>query len=207
MPLKLLTAPKSEPLTLDEAKLHLRVDYTEDDELIAGLIAAARAAAETETQRQLVTATWRYLADSFPGPSLVGVPYGTTYSHPGHAILLPKSPVQSVTQITYLDMQGVRQVLPAETYTVPDDQDLTRITPVFGRIWPPCLPQIGCIQVDFVAGYGGYADVPAAIKSWMKLLVGAMYENRELATIVQRGSVLEMPFSGSLLDPYRVSRL
>jgi uncharacterized phiE125 gp8 family phage protein len=207
MPLKLLSAPVEEPLRLAEAKQHLRIDYDDDDDLIMGLIGAARACAETETQRQLVTATWRYLADSFPGPSLTGVPWGTTYSHPAHAILLSKSPVQSVTQITYLDMAGVRQVLSPAVYTVPDDDDLTRITPVFGQIWPPCLPQIGCVQVDFVAGYGTADDVPQGLKSWMKLLVGAMHENRELATTVQRGAVVEMPWAGSLLDPFRVVRL
>ena len=207
MPLKLLSAPVEEPLCLDDVKKHLRVDYDDDDDLIQGLIGGARSAAEVETQRQLVTCTWRLIMDQFPGPSLMGIPYGQPYTIPGHAICLPKSPVQSVTQITYLDMAGVQQTLDPSTYTAPDDQDMTRITPIFGRIWPPTLPQMGAVQVDFIAGYGTHADVPQGIKAWMKLMVGAMYENREIATTVQRGNVVEMPWAGGLLDPFRVPRL
>ena len=58
-------------MTLWEAKLHLRVDFDEDDTLIASLITAARQAAETLTGRQFVTARWKMVLDSFPGPSLM----------------------------------------------------------------------------------------------------------------------------------------
>ena len=90
MSLQLVTAPTEEPVSLVEAKLHLRVDFSEDDLLITALIAAARQAAETLTGRQLVTARWKYILDSFPGPSLMGVPAGKTFTLPGHAILIPK---------------------------------------------------------------------------------------------------------------------
>jgi uncharacterized phiE125 gp8 family phage protein len=67
MPLQLVTAPAGEPITLLEAKQHLRVDVDDDDALIGSLITAARQAAETLTGRQLMTARWRLVLDAFPG--------------------------------------------------------------------------------------------------------------------------------------------
>ena len=46
MALKLVTAPAMEPMSLDEAKTYLRVEHNDEDEFIAGLIVAARQAAE-----------------------------------------------------------------------------------------------------------------------------------------------------------------
>ena len=66
MPSVLVTAPAAEPLTLAEAKLHLRVDDTADDALIGALITAARQHAEHDTRRALVTQTWKLALDASP---------------------------------------------------------------------------------------------------------------------------------------------
>ena len=50
--------PAGEPLTLAEAKLHLRVDLNDDDALIAALISAAREQVEFLTGQRLITQTW-----------------------------------------------------------------------------------------------------------------------------------------------------
>ena len=42
MPLQLVTPPSEEPVSLWEAKLHLRVDFDEDDMLIASLITGSK---------------------------------------------------------------------------------------------------------------------------------------------------------------------
>ena len=97
------------------------------------------------TRRQIVTARWKLVLDSFPGPSLMGVPAGEPFSLPGHAILLPKSPLQAVQSIQYLDMSGAWQTMPATDYTVDAVCEPARITPVFGKIWPISLPQIGAV--------------------------------------------------------------
>ena len=192
-------------MSLWEAKLHLRVDFDEDDTLIASLITAARQAAETLTGRQFVTARWKMVLDSFPGPSLMGVPAGQSFSLPGHAVLLPKCPVQSVIAINYLDMGGALQTMPASSYTVDAACEPARITPVFGQIWPPTLPQIGSVGVIFDAGYGSASDVPAGIKSWIKLRVGSLYSHREEMATLSRGRIDPLPFVDGLLDGYRVS--
>jgi uncharacterized phiE125 gp8 family phage protein len=204
MPMQLITPPAGEPVSLAEAKLHLRVDFDDDDSLIQVLISAARQAAETLTNRQLVTARWRMVLDSFPGPSLMGVPAGQTFTLPGHAVLLPKSPVQSVVEIRYLDMAGAWQVMPAANYTVDSVCEPARITPVFGQIWPIALPQIGAVSVIFDAGYGDASTVPEGIKTWIKLRLGSLYVHREEVASMTRGRIDPLPFIDGLLDPYKV---
>lgn len=204
MPLQLLTPPAAEPVSLAEAKGHLRVDFNDEDALITSLIAAARQAAETITGRQLVTARWKLVLDSFPGPSRMGVPAGLPFSLPGHAILLHKCPVQSVFAIQYLDMAGSTQTMPPEEYAVDTACEPARITPVFGRIWPITLPQIGAVSVTFDAGYGPAASVPEGLKSWIKLRVGSLYAHREEVALLTRGSIAPLPFIDGLLDPYQV---
>jgi uncharacterized phiE125 gp8 family phage protein len=202
--MQLITPPAAEPVSLAEAKLHLRVDFDDDDALIQALISAARQAAEMLIQRQLVTARWRMVLDSFPGPSLMGVPAGQTFTLPGHAILLTKSPVASVVEICYLDLAGVSQFMPSAHYTVDKACEPARITPVFGQIWPVALPQIGAVSVTFDAGYGSAADVPEGLKSWIKLRLGSLYAHREEVASMARGRIDPLPFVDGLLDPYKV---
>ena len=188
MPLQLVTPPAEEPVSLVDAKLHLRVDFDEDDTLIASLISAARQAAETLTGRQFGTARWKLVLDGFPRG----------------AIALAKCPVQSVVAINYQDMNSSMQTMPASTYTVDTACEPARITPVFGQVWPPSLPQIGAVSVTFDAGYGAASEVPEGIKSWIKLRVGSLYTHREEMAVLSRGRIDPLPFVQGLLDPYRV---
>ena len=207
MPMQLITPPAGEPVSLAQAKLHLRIDFNEDDELIQALISAARQAAETITNRQFITARWKLVMDSFPGPSLMGVPAGQPFTLPGHAILIQKTPVLSVVSIYYLDMTGAIQTMPSSNYTGDTSSEPARITPVFGQIWPICLPQIGAVSVTFDAGYGTAAQVPEGIKIWIKLRVGSLYAHREEVAALSRGRIDSLPFIDGLLDPYKVAFL
>lgn len=210
MPLQLVTPPAEEPVSLADAKLHLRVDISDDDALITALISAARQAAEMLTGRQIATARWKLVLDSFPGPSLMASfassRAGDPFSLPGYAILLPKSPLASVVSIQYLDMSGSWQTMPATDYTVDAACEPARITPVFGKIWPISLPQIGAVAVTFDAGYGSAASVPEGIKAWMKLRIDSLYNHRG-ETAVVTGRLEPMPYVDRLLDPFRVVML
>jgi uncharacterized phiE125 gp8 family phage protein len=167
MPLQLVTPPAEEPVSLAEAKQHLRVDGGDDDLLIGSLITAARQAAETKTDRQLITARWKLVLDAFPGPSLMQSATGASFSLPGHAILLAKCPVQSVVSIEYMDMNGATQVMPASDYVLDAACEPARLTPVFGKSWPPTLPQMGAVSVTH-----GEKRVRRAIDSLRKLRIG-----------------------------------
>ena len=205
MPLQLVTPPAGEPVTLLEAKQHLRVDVDDDDALIGSLIAAARQAAETITGRQLMTARWKLVLDAFPGATFAHAGTGATFSLPAHAVLLAKCPVQSVLSIEYLDMNGTLQTMHAEDYVLDAACEPARLSPAFGKSWPPTLPQIGAITVTFDAGYGLASAVPEGIKSWIKLRVGSLYGHREEVSVLTRGRIDPLPFVDGLLDGYRVS--
>lgn len=205
MPLIQTAQPAIEPVLPADVRLFCRIDSTAEDTLLTLLISAARRYAEMYTARSFVTQGWRLVLDSFPGPSQVGVPYGVPYSLPGHAILLERSPLQTLASVKYTAMDGSLQTMPATDYVVDASGALPRITPVFGKIWPIPLPQIGAVQVDYTAGYGPAAtDVPEGLRHWIMLRAATLYENREEVAILNRGKVEPLPFVDGLLDPYRV---
>lgn len=204
MPLQLLTPPAQEPVSLAEAKLHLRVDFSDDDALIGALITAARQAAETITGRQLITARWKYILDGFPAGCSGSGSTALAFSLPGHAILIPKPPVQSIQGIDYIDANASAQVMPSTDYVADLACEPARITPVFGKTWPHALPQIGSVSVTFDAGYGGAAAVPEGIKRWMLLRVGSLYQHREEVAAMSKGSIASLPFVDGLLDGFRM---
>lgn len=192
MGLTLVTPPAEEPVTLDEAKLHCRVDagITEHDALLSALIVAAREQVESETGRALVSQTWRLTLDCFPPLPIV----------------LPRAPLVSVDSISYLDTSGDSQTLNPAAYRVVTDEVLGKVVPVFGGQWPAARRTEGAVTVKFVAGYGEAQDVPQAIKQWILLAVGGWYGQREA---IVAGQVAELPrgYWRALLDPYRIVRV
>ncbi|MEI7957349.1 MAG: hypothetical protein WCJ66_19465, partial [Verrucomicrobiota bacterium] len=118
MPLHLLTPPGAEPISLAEALLHIKQDSGVDDAHVLATVTAARKSAENRTWRQLISARYKQVLDSFPGVGQFGVPWGRTFGIPGNAILLERAPVLAVESIQYLDMAGVLQTVDPASYTV-----------------------------------------------------------------------------------------
>jgi uncharacterized phiE125 gp8 family phage protein len=173
----LTTPPAAEPLTLADAKLHLRIETgdTAEDALVTSAVQAAREYAEEATGRALVTQGWTLTLDAFPAR--------------GGVIALERAPVQSVTSVTYLDAAGVSQTLTAGTdYVVDTASQPARVALAPDASWPSTQSgRINAVTVVFVAGYGVAADVPEILKGAMKLHVGDMHEHREetlIGTIV-----------------------
>ena len=204
---QVITPPASEPLSIAEAKLQIRVETvdTYDDALITDLIVAVRQYAEQECDRSLITQTVKYTLDSLPGSlGYAQQGWGQDFSIPGNAIVMTKGPHQSITSITYLDTGGVTQTIAPSTYIADLSGPAARITPVFGQIWPIPQFQIASVAVTFVAGYGAAAAVPSGIKRWMLLRIAAMYENREEIVVGRGITANPLSFADSLLDPFRV---
>jgi len=153
MPLKLVSAPTIQPLHVNDVRQHVKQDIEDDDNLISLYLGAAVEFAQMQTQRQAVAARYQFILDAFPGPSLMGVPHGKAFGMPVHAILIPRTPLVQVISIEYTAMDGTTQVMPSTDYTIDINCDPPRITPVFGKIWPIPLPQIGSVRVNFIAGY------------------------------------------------------
>lgn len=184
--LKLITAPTIEPVTLAEARLHLNVTAPEDDTLIAELIRVAREQAEKELQRQLCQATWDYYLDDWPGDE----------------IQVPKPPLSSVTSVKYYDENGAQQTLSSTYYNVDTVSEPGRIWLAYGYTWPNLQTQYpAAVVIRFVAGVQTAVEVPASVRSWILLQVGALYEHREAFSTDVAGRHRFVP---ALLDDARV---
>lgn len=184
---QLVTAPTTEPLTTSDVKLHLRVDGSTEDALIAMYAKAARMAVEEQCWISLFTQTWDYFLDAWPATN---------------EIELPRPPLQSVTTVTYRDSAGVSHTLAAANYRVDTSGLLGRIVLKYGVEWPTETLDTGSpIAVRFMAGYASTATVPDMAKAAILLLTGEMYQNREAAGTPQ---ILEIPAIQRMLNLNKV---
>jgi uncharacterized phiE125 gp8 family phage protein len=166
MALTVVTPPEIEPVSLADAKSHLRVDSTTEAADISALVAVARDYCERIQNRAYITQTLRLTLDRFP-----------LY---GGAIHLPRAPLQSVTELTYIDTTGVTRTLDDSLYRVDSESEPARITPAYGTSWPLTLDVTNALSVGYVAGSGNAErDVPAYARHAILLLVGHWYANRE----------------------------
>lgn len=192
MALILTTPPTTEPVTLSEAKLALRVDIDDDDTLIEFYISVARRWVEEVCRPRLalVTQTWKYVADEFPSSD---------------TLELKVYPLISVTSVTYTDEAGVITTIPSTDYVVDAISEPGRIRLKSTASWPSVTLQVlNGFQVVFVAGYGGSgSSVPHELRQVILLLVAHQYENREPLVITgAMPKALEFSIM-ALLGPWR----
>lgn len=191
MAVTVVNVPATEPISLVEAKAHLRIDAADEDTVIMSLITVARQVAENYTNRALITQTLELTLDGFPAD--------------GGIIEVPRPRLQAVSTVTYADENGVTQTLAATEYQVDAKSEPGRIAPAFGKTWPSTRDQFNAATIRYTAGYGDATAVPEAIKASLKLLVAHLFENREPVNI---GNIVnELPFAvEALLNTERVLR-
>lgn len=183
MGLILVEAPAVEPVTLEEAKLHMKVDTTEDDALISVLIAAARKVAEEYTRRAFITQTWEYSIDSLE-----------LYTR------LPRPPVQLIESVT-VDGEAIS----------PENYELIQPDMLLAKVPMRAIKPRGVV-VRYKAGYGSNSsDVPQPIRQAILMLAAHMYENREgqaPEAKYEAQAESRLPSTvAALLQPYRVMML
>jgi hypothetical protein len=189
--LQLVSAPESEPGSLEEAKTHLRVDFPDDDGYILALISAAREVVEGKLRRAVFQQTYELSLDQFPYPTgtLTRSPeQRENYLFPSvyfadYAIDLPRSKVTSVDSIIFQGISGETVTLTEDQYTIDLNSEPARIVPADGGTWPYINSYSpGSITITFKAGLWDDNSVPASIKHAILLLVGHWYANREAVT-------------------------
>lgn len=190
MRVKLVTDPAVEPVTLAEAKYQIRVDVTDEDYYISGLITAVRKDVEAYLNRALITQTFDFYMNAWPSKSYIKI---------------PMPPLQSVTSITYTDKDGISAVFASSNYIVDTASEPGQIFLKYDKSWPAVdLQVINGLVIRFVAGYGLAANVPENIKQAMLLYIGTFFENREDAIV---GNVTQQPLIGgaeALLAKFRI---
>lgn len=191
--LTIYSEPAIEPVSIADAKDHLRVSGNDEDAYISSLITAARQQVENTCGRALITQTWDMWVDQFP--------YSMDY------VDIPKAPLQSVTSITYVDTAGATQTLSSSVYTVDSDSIPGRVYLAYNQTWPDVRSQRKAVKIRYVAGYGPTKeDVPLPIRHAMLLLIAHFYENREPINIGNTVTPIPLAFE-SLLMPYRLAYL
>ncbi len=178
----------TEPVSVEDAKTHLRVDSDVDTAYIGTLVSSTRRWAERFTRRAFNTQTWTVTFDRFPTGD----------------ILLPFPPLQSVSSITYVDNNGDTQTWSDSEYGVNTASLPGRVQLGYSESYPDTRSQPNAVTVTLVAGYGDAdTDVPDDIRHALKILVAHFYEQREL--VITGTIVAKVPQSAmSLLWSYRV---
>ena len=181
---KVTSDPAAEPITTTEAKLDLKIDTTDEDDLLTIFIQAAREAVENRTGRSLITQTRVIKMDYFPMDD---------------TIRLPNGPVISVTHVKYYDETDTLVTLSTDDYWVDTDSDIARI--VVENYWPAIYDKPNAVVITYSAGYGPLkTDVPAPLRKAILLILGHLYENRQ--AVVVSGSptgVIEIPMGAEYL--------
>lgn len=167
MALVLTSLPAAEPLTLAEAKAHLRLDGSGEDALVASLILTARLHLERLLARAFISQGWTLWLDRWPAPT---------------AVLLPIAPVLGIDAVRIYAADDSAETVPAEDYQLDGQGVPPRL--VARVAWPsPTRPANG-VEIVFTAGYGTAAtDVPQPLRHAMLLLAAHWYEHRELVEV------------------------
>ena len=197
----LKTAPVAEPISLDEAKRHLRIDIdeTDHDDYLHDLIVVAREQVEMITWRKLVTQTWYAYLQRWPSGNYIELPFGKLQS------VTPET-IDGVSGIKYIDSDGDEYAWTSAEYIVGTDYQRGRITLVDGYTWPnETLYPSNPIEIVFICGYGLATSVPPQIKQAMKMIMSELFENRETSLIGV--SFQEMDTVNNLLSNFRLNEL
>ena len=175
------------PVSLAEAKMHLRVDAADEDGLIAGLIAAATAHLDGWAGvlgRCLCEQTWRQDFDRF-----------------ARVLRLPLGPVASIASVTWRNAAGQVATVAGANYLLRHDAAGSYLRFRDDFDFPTDLHCTAAVIATSVCGTSP-EDTPAPIKAAMLLLVGHWYRKRE--DVVTGTIATQLPASVSaLIAPYR----
>lgn len=188
----LLAGPSVEPITLTEAKSHLRVDSDAEDTLIQSLIMASRLHIEAALDLALITQSWRLRLDTWPR---------------SRTLALPLRPVQELIAVKVHADDDTIDTLDADDFILDGSPNPARLV-WRGTGTAPVSPlSANGIEIDLVAGYGDApSDVPQPIRQALLLLVAHWYENREPVEIGATATIIPGSVS-ALLSLYRRRRL
>jgi len=184
----LTTPPAVEPVSLTEAKAHLRIGHADEDAMITRLIIAARRHFEAHTGLGLISQGWSYFRDDWPEDGVIE---------------LPLSPVIAVTQVkTWSEDDEAATIDPAHYYSDHISHP-PRLLLRGSRVWARPGRIGNGIEIILTVGFGAAAsDVPAELRQAILDLVAHWHS--------QRGDVAEtgLPLTvATVIERFREKRL
>lgn len=203
---KVLVHPTVEPVSLEEARLHLRLDAYDspaahpDDPIVESLITAARQWAEEFCERSIAQATLELALDTWP--------VSPDYPARPQPVYLPRAPLQEILSVVYIDAAGVQRDL--TDYQLDDYDEPPRLMPAAGSSWPSTQDKrLNAVRIRYRAGHtlpGDSPDthpLPKPIKQAILLILGHLYEHREDSAPVR---LEQIPLGAqTLLRKYRLA--
>ncbi len=202
----------AEPVTLGEAKQWSRVEFSDDDLLIADIIQGTREWCEgPELKRALLLQGRTYYSMGFPwsggyynrlirsmGPNPWWLPTAQGI------IMLPYPSLQRIISIKYIDpgSGSLLTIDPSMYISGVANATPGRVQPQYGKVWPLPRPEIDAVRIEYAVGYGPAAsDVPGAVKLALRSMIAATYENRES---YMEGTLTVTPMAQRFMDTEKV---
>jgi len=182
---KLITPPAVTPVTLAEAKAHLKVTDTSEDAEIILWIEAATCIAEVFLNRQLVTQTWALFLDRFNIHSFhrhhSNHGFHNSFFHGG--IVLKKRPFDTLTKVAFYPIDwnksDARTDFDITKFFVPvatQGRD-THIDLFDDETFPDTFNVQQAVLIEFTAGQA-VTDINRAIKQAILIMVAFQRANR-----------------------------
>ena len=181
--LKRLTTPTDMAITLDEARLFLRVEYTDDDELITSMVKGATVVAQAFINQQITECQYALALSSFQK----------------EVSLL--SPVKTIDSVKYYDTTNTLQTLDGSNYYLMDFGLPNKLIFTEG-VSLDTYNRPDAIQITFTSGM---TTVPSDIIQWVRIRIASMYQFREQFVVDQRQvSQIDDKYLNSFLYNHKV---
>jgi uncharacterized phiE125 gp8 family phage protein len=188
MPAILVTPPAGEPISLAEAKAHLRITHNEEDALLGALIQSARRVAEARTGLLFLTQRWTVFRDDWPDDGVIEIPL---------------APVNAVEELAVFGEEGEKAVIEPSHYVADLASRPPRLMLRGSRQWQRPGRALNGIGLSLAAGFGATPDsVPEPLRQAVLRLVAHWYAHRGEEAPPPVPSGVE-----ALIQPFREMRL
>ncbi len=184
----LVTPPAIEPVSLAEAKAHLRISHLDEDALISTLIVSARRIVEARTGLVLIEQDWTCYLDDWPEDGVIAIPL---------------APVSAVDEVSVFGENDIAAAIDPAHYYVDVASRPPRLLLRGSRVWARPGRIANGVAIAVKAGFGVSASsVPEALRQAILQLVAHWHEHRGHAEPPALPLTLD-----TLLQPYREVRL
>jgi uncharacterized phiE125 gp8 family phage protein len=202
------TAETAYAVTQAEIKAWNKIDSSDDDTVVALIERAVHNWAKEYTNRTLTTVTYQLFIDSIYDvdiPLQEGMYVGIDRNISTKNILLPKSPVTSVTHIKSYDDADTATTFASSNYYLDNVSVPAKIVLRKGKSYPTSLRVANGLEIQYVAGYGATTAIPYDIKSACLEYSAYLFEHR--GDLLDGKRVLAPTSATQLLQAYRIKSL